>query len=59
VALIRIGDEYYVRDGNHRVSVARAMGDAAIDAEVTMYHLAPRTAANPAPVAGQEAWAAA
>jgi hypothetical protein len=59
VALIRIGDAYYVRDGNHRVSVARALGDAAIDAEVTAYHLAPQTVANQAPAAGQEAWATA
>jgi len=59
VVLIRIGDEYYVRDGNHRVSVARALGDAAIDAEVTVYHLAPKTAATQAPAARQEAWAAA
>ena len=59
VVLIRIGDAYYVRDGNHRVSVARALGDAAIDAEVTVYHLAPQAAASPVPVAGQQAAAAA
>jgi len=43
VDLIRVGDEYYVRDGNHRVSVARAFGQAAIEALVTEYHLMPRT----------------
>jgi hypothetical protein len=59
VALIRIGDAYYVRDGNHRVSVARALGDVAIDAEVTVYHLAPQAAGVRAPVAGQEALAVA
>jgi hypothetical protein len=34
VSLYKVGDEYYVRDGNHRVSVARYHGAAAIDAEV-------------------------
>lgn len=34
VSLYKIGDVYYVRDGNHRVSVARYHGAAAIDAEV-------------------------
>jgi hypothetical protein len=34
VALIQVGDEYYVRDGHHRISVARAMGQQEIDAEV-------------------------
>ncbi len=59
VVLIRIGDAYYVRDGNHRVSVARAFGQAAIEAEVTGYHLAPQAIADRAPVARQEAPAAA
>jgi hypothetical protein len=34
VSLYKIGDEYFVRDGNHRVSVARYHGVATIDAEV-------------------------
>jgi hypothetical protein len=34
VSLYRVGQEHYVRDGHHRVSVARAMGADAIDAEV-------------------------
>ena len=34
VSLYKIGDRYFVRDGNHRVSVARYHGVAAIDAEV-------------------------
>jgi hypothetical protein len=34
VSLYKIGDTYFVRDGNHRVSVARYHGAAAIDAEV-------------------------
>lgn len=34
VDLIKIGDIYFVRDGNHRVSVARERGQAFIDAYV-------------------------
>ena len=34
VSLYKVGDAYFVRDGNHRVSVARYHGVAAIDAEV-------------------------
>ena len=35
VDLIKIGDDYFVRDGNHRVSVARVRGQEYIDAFVT------------------------
>jgi hypothetical protein len=34
VSLYKIGDAYFVRDGNHRVSVAKYHKAAAIDAEV-------------------------
>jgi hypothetical protein len=34
VSLYKIGEAYFVRDGNHRVSVARYHGAAAVDAEV-------------------------
>jgi hypothetical protein len=34
IQLYEIGGVYFVRDGNHRVSVARAQGVSAIDAEV-------------------------
>jgi hypothetical protein len=34
VQLIRVGDAYFVRDGHHRISVGRAFGQIAIDAEV-------------------------
>ncbi len=34
VSLYKIGEAYYVRDGNHRVSVARYHGAVVIDAEV-------------------------
>ena len=30
----RVDDQYEVRDGQHRVSVARALGESTIDAEV-------------------------
>jgi hypothetical protein len=35
VELFKIGEVYFVRDGNHRVSVARARGQDFIDAYVT------------------------
>ncbi len=35
VDLIQVGDLYFVRDGNHRVSVARAHGEKTIEAYVT------------------------
>ncbi len=35
IRLYEIGGVYFVRDGNHRVSVAKAQGVYAIDAEVT------------------------
>ncbi len=35
VRLYEMGGVYFVRDGNHRVSVARSMGQLEIDAEVT------------------------
>jgi hypothetical protein len=34
VSLLKVGDAYFVRDGNHRVSVARWLGVVALDAEV-------------------------
>jgi hypothetical protein len=38
VDLLRIGEVYFVRDGHHRVSVARALGRTDIDAIVTEVH---------------------
>ena len=35
VELIHTGGIYFVRDGHHRISVAKALGEAYIDAEVT------------------------
>jgi hypothetical protein len=34
ISVFRVGDEHFVDDGHHRVSVAHALGMAAIDAEV-------------------------
>lgn len=34
VSLVRLGDAYFVRDGHHRISVARALGELEIEAEV-------------------------
>jgi hypothetical protein len=39
VELIQIGDVYFVRDGHHRISVARAMGQLDIDAEVAVWQV--------------------
>jgi hypothetical protein len=36
ISVFRVGDRHYVDDGHHRVSVAKALGMAAIDAEVTV-----------------------
>ncbi|MBN1658897.1 MAG: hypothetical protein JXA93_10870 [Anaerolineae bacterium] len=37
VALVQVGDVYYVRDGHHRVSVALAWGQESIEAEVVVW----------------------
>jgi hypothetical protein len=34
VELVQDGDQYYVRDGHHRISVARMMGQVEIDAKI-------------------------
>ena len=39
VSLYKIGDSYFVLDGNHRVSVARYQGVETIDAEVTEFYV--------------------
>ena len=40
VTLIQVGDGYYVRDGHHRLSVAHALGQQFIEAEVTVWQVA-------------------
>lgn len=41
VELIQVGATYFVRDGHHRVSVARALGQTSIDAVVTVWDAPP------------------
>lgn len=37
VSLVQVGACYFVEDGHHRISVARAFGESAIDAEITVW----------------------
>ena len=39
VELVQIGTQYYVTDGNHRVSVAKALGQNTIQAHVTVWEM--------------------
>jgi hypothetical protein len=39
VDVIQVEDAYFVRDGHHRVSVARAMGQQEIEAEITAWQV--------------------
>lgn len=39
VELLQVRDVYHVRDGHHRISVARAMGQEYIEAEVLVWEL--------------------
>jgi hypothetical protein len=39
VELIQVGEIYFVRDGHHRISVARALGQESIEAEVTSFQI--------------------
>jgi hypothetical protein len=41
VQLIQVGEAYFVRDGHHRISVSRAFGQLALDAEVIVWKAAP------------------
>jgi hypothetical protein len=42
VVLVQVGDVYFVRDGHHRISVARALGQLDIEAEVTVWQVSGR-----------------
>jgi hypothetical protein len=46
VTLVQVGTRYYVVDGHHRISVARAMEMSEIEADVTVWELAPAPAAK-------------
>ena len=39
IELIQVGDVYFVRDGHHRLSVARALGQHSIEARVTVWQV--------------------
>ena len=41
IELVQIDDCYFVRDGHHRISVARALGQREIEAEVTVWECHP------------------
>lgn len=43
VELIQVGQSYFVRDGHHRISVAKALGKKFIDAKVTVFHLSEKS----------------
>jgi hypothetical protein len=38
VELVQINDTYFVRDGHHRISVAKQVGQIEIEADVTVWH---------------------
>lgn len=40
IEVIQVGETYYVQDGHHRVSIARALGQQDIDAIVTVWQVA-------------------
>lgn len=39
IEVVQLGEHYYVVDGHHRVSVARFLGQAYIDAHVVAWHI--------------------
>ena len=39
VSLVQVGDIYFVKDGHHRISVARAFGQEAIEAKVVVWQV--------------------
>jgi hypothetical protein len=40
IELIQVGETYFVEDGHHRVSIARALGQRYMDATVTVWQVA-------------------
>lgn len=55
VELIKVGDIYFVRDGHHRISVARALGLKEVEARVTVWRIEGAfTAPSPANIAKPE-----
>lgn len=47
VELIQLGEDYFVRDGHHRISVARALGEEYVDANVIVLEPTPVSNALP------------
>jgi hypothetical protein len=39
VDLIQVGEDYFVRDGHHRISVANSLGQNEVDANVTVWEV--------------------
>jgi hypothetical protein len=39
VALVQVGDVYFVRDGHHRISVARALRQTVVEATVEVWQV--------------------
>ena len=48
VSVVQVGDIYYVRDGHHRISVARVLGEEYIDANVQVWQVKGEAALSPA-----------
>jgi hypothetical protein len=58
VSLIEVDGKYYVRDGHHRISVARSLGNEYIEAQVTIWLISPAPAVvRPAVVKSAAAFA--
>jgi hypothetical protein len=47
IELTQVGSDYYVRDGHHRISVARALGEEYADARVIILELEPVSTSLP------------
>jgi hypothetical protein len=58
VILYKLGDAYFVEDGNHRVSVARYHGARNVEADVTEFRPTRVERREAGGAAGSEAWAA-
>jgi hypothetical protein len=48
VSVVQVGDIYYVRDGHHRISVARLIGEEYIEAHVQVWQMKGEAVAAPA-----------
>ncbi|MCU0507868.1 MAG: hypothetical protein MUC34_05645 [Anaerolineae bacterium] len=48
ISLVQVGNMYFVRDGHHRVSVARVLGEQYIEANVQVWEVEGETASAPA-----------